>query len=77
MVAVEPKVFKPGGKRRRGKGFSKEELRKAGSDPKQALKLGVHVDFKRRTAHEENVEALKAFLADKKAAAKPKGKTKS
>ena len=77
MVPVEPKVFKTGGKQRRGRGFSREEIRKAGSSTPEALRLGVPVDFKRRTAHEENVEALKTFLTGRKAAAKPRRKTKS
>jgi ribosomal protein L13E len=71
MVTAEPKVFKAGRKQRQGKGFSREEIRKADSSPAQALRLGVRVDSKRKTVHEENVEALKAYFADKKAAAKP------
>lgn len=77
MVAIEPRVFKKSGKQRRGKGFSREEIKKAGSDPKQILKLGIRLDLKRRTAHEENVEALKTFLMGRKPAAKTRRKTKS
>jgi ribosomal protein L13E len=77
MAAIEPKVFKKSGKQRQGKGFSREELKKAGSNPKQALKLGIRLDLKRRTAHEENVEALKTFLMGRKPAAKTRRKTKS
>lgn len=72
MVTAEPKVFKAGRKQRQGKGFSREEIRKANSSPAEALRLGVRVDSKRKTAHEENVETLKAYFADKKAAAKLK-----
>ena len=77
MVAIEPRVFKKSGKQRRGRGFSREEIAKAGSNPNQILKLGVRLDLKRRTAHEENVEALKTFLMGRKPAAKTKRKTKS
>jgi ribosomal protein L13E len=77
MSTIEPKVFKPGGKQRRGKGFSRGEIQKAGSNLPELLRLGVPVDPKRRTAHDENVEALKTFITGKKAAAKPRRKTKS
>jgi ribosomal protein L13E len=77
MVQVRAKVLKRGRKQRPGRGFSREETKKAGSSPAEALRLGVPVDFKRRTAHEENVEALKTFLKGKKVAARPRRKTKS
>lgn len=67
MEIVKPMVFKKGGKQRLGKGFSLEELKKAGLNVKQALKLGIFVDCRRRTLHEENVKALEEFLAAKKA----------
>lgn len=74
MVTAEPKVFKPGRKQRQGKGFSRGEIRKADSSPAQALRLGVRVDSKRKTVHEENVETLKAYFADKKAAVKARAR---
>ena len=77
MMTVKPRVFKKGGKQRWGKGFSGEELKKAGISFKEALRLGVPVDFKRRTAHEENVEAIKTFLESAKAKGKRMGKSKS
>ena len=72
MATVEPKVFKTSRKQRIGRGFSREELRKADSSPKEALRFGIRTDSKRKTIHEENVEALKAYLKDKKAAARAK-----
>lgn len=75
MMAIKPKVFKKDGKQRFGRGFSLEELKKAGLDPRDALKYGVPVDAKRKTAHEGNIEVVKAFLQEKEAALKPK-KTK-
>jgi large subunit ribosomal protein L13e len=77
MMTVKPKVFKKGGKQRCGKGFSGEELKKAGLSFKDALKLGIPVDSKRRTAHEENVDAIKSFLEGAKPKIKRKGKSKS
>jgi large subunit ribosomal protein L13e len=77
MMATGPKVLKKGGKQRLGKGFSRKELNQAGSNPKEALRLHIPIDVKRRTVHEENVETLKKLLETKKAAVKPKKKSKS
>jgi len=77
MMAAKPKVFKKGGKQRQGKGFSREELKRVGLSLKEALKFGIPVDSRRRTAHEENVEAVKTFLGSKKAKFKSKAKSKS
>lgn len=73
MEPVKPVVFKESGKQRMGKGFSLGELKKAGLNAKQALRLGIFVDYRRRTLHEENVKALEEFLAAKKAS-EPKPK---
>jgi large subunit ribosomal protein L13e len=77
MMAIKPIVFKKGGKQRYGKGFSREELKKAGLSFKEALKLGISVDSRRRTVHEENVNAIKGFLKSRKAASKSKKRRKS
>ncbi|MEM3627938.1 MAG: ribosomal protein L13e [Candidatus Bathyarchaeia archaeon] len=77
MMALKAKVFKKGGKQRLGKGFSREELKKAGLSLKEALKLGIPVDSRRRTAHQENVEAIKGFLKGKKEKPRRKAKSKS
>jgi large subunit ribosomal protein L13e len=76
MVKAEPVVFKKNGKSRRGKGFSREELKKAGLGFREALKLGVPTDSRRRTLHEENVKDVKSFLKGKKTKPKSKGKSK-
>ena len=47
-----------------GKGFSRDELKAVGLSVKQALKMGIPVDVRRSTMHEENVEALRSFLAE-------------
>ena len=72
MTTIRPKIFKNDGKQRLGRGFSREELKRAGSSLKEAVKLGIPVDDKRKTAHEENIEAVKTFLQEKKPASKPK-----
>jgi large subunit ribosomal protein L13e len=77
MRVAEAKVFKAFGKQRFGKGFSREELKKAGLTLKEARRLGLPVDVRRKTAHKENVEAAKALLKTLKKASKPKRKSKS
>ncbi len=77
MIAIKPIIFKKGGKQRYGKGFSREELKKVGLSFKEALKLGIPVDFRRRTVHKENVNTIKGFLKSKKAASKSKKRRKS
>ena len=65
-------IRKKSGKEREGKGFSREELKKAGISPKQALRAGLPVDVRRRTVHDENVRLVKQQL--KKRVSKPKKK---
>ncbi|TET56665.1 50S ribosomal protein L13e [Candidatus Bathyarchaeota archaeon] len=55
-------ILKRRGRNRRGRGFSRKELKKAGLSQKQALKLQLPVDLRRRTIHEENVKLLKQQL---------------
>ena len=57
---------------RPGRGFSRAELREAGLSVKEALKLGIPVDVRRSTRHEENIEALRSFLVRGPWAKKPK-----
>ena len=71
MTTIRPKVFKPDEKQRLGRGFSRGELKKAGSSLHEAVKLGVPVDEKRKTAHEENVEAVKTLIQQRRPAPKP------
>jgi large subunit ribosomal protein L13e len=77
MVAAKAKVIRKAGKQRYGKGFSREELKRAGSNLKEALSFGVPVDSRRKTAHEENVTVVKTFLESKKVRSKSRGKSKS
>ncbi|MEM3727718.1 MAG: ribosomal protein L13e [Candidatus Bathyarchaeia archaeon] len=77
MAGMKPLVFKKGGKQRLGKGFSLGELKEVKLSLKQALKLGIAVDSRRRTVHEDNVKSLKEFLATSlKPKAKPKAEAK-
>jgi len=55
-------VVKGKGRTRRGRGFSRDELKEAGIDPKQALRSGVPIDLRRNTKHKENVKILKQYL---------------
>ena len=50
------------GKSRKGKGFSRGELKEVGLSLKQALKLGIQIDPRRSTKHGENVKTLKTHL---------------
>jgi len=61
-MKVRPVVRRKGGRWRRGKGFSKSELKEAEVDSRQAQKLGIPIDPRRKTKHKENVEALKKHL---------------
>ena len=74
MHHIKPKILKPDGKQRSGRGFSSEELKKAGLNPAEARRLEIPVDRRRKTAHDQNVEAIKAYAEKKKAEAKPKPK---
>jgi len=76
MTIAKPRVFKAREKQRDGKGFSREELKKAGTNMAEALKLRIPLDPRRKTAHEENIETVKTFVAQKKAEQKPKQKPK-
>ncbi len=64
-MAARPKVLKRDLKLRDGRGFSREELKKAGLTPSQAAKLGLHIDLRRGTAHSQNVTLLKAAVKEK------------
>jgi transcriptional regulator with XRE-family HTH domain len=50
-------------KSRKGKGFSRGELKEVGLSLKQALKLGIQIDPRRSTKHGENVKTLKTYLS--------------
>ena len=65
-------VYVPGSrgrKKRLGRGFSIGELQSAGISLSEAKKLGIYVDKRRRSVHQENVEYLKKL---KESRQKPK-----
>jgi len=64
------------GKQRMGKGFSPDEIKQAGINATDARKLGIPIDRKRKTAHQENINTLKAHAEKAKAEAKPKPEPK-
>ncbi len=60
-----------------GRGFSRQELLKAGTNTKEALRLHIAVDLRRRSLHEENVQTIKTYVQDKKPPSKPRKKPKA
>ena len=73
----QPTVLKERGKQRRGKGFSRKELEKTGLNAREALKLGFPVDSRRRTAHQENINAIEACLEMERQQSNKKKKRKA
>jgi ribosomal protein L13E len=76
MHHIKP-IVKPDGKQRSGRGFSPEELKKAGIDPAEAKRLEIPVDKRRKTSHNQNVKAVKAYAEKAKAKAKKKAEAKA
>jgi ribosomal protein L13E len=75
MHHIKP-IVKPDGKQRSGRGFSPEELKKAGIDPAEAKRLEIPVDKRRKTSHNQNVKAVKAYAEKAKAKKKAEAKAK-
>ncbi len=76
MHHIKPEILKPDGKQRRGRGFSREELKKAGLNPAVAKRLEIPFDKRRKTVHDQNIEAIKVHAGKKKAETKSKPKPK-
>jgi large subunit ribosomal protein L13e len=57
IVAVKTN---PDGKTKKAKGFSRSELKEAGLTLQDAKKIGVPMDIKRKSLHDENIATLKA-----------------
>jgi len=56
-------IVKMQSKSRKGKSFSRRELKEIGLSLKQALKLGIEIDSRRSTKYDENVKTLKTYLS--------------
>ncbi|MHA2140986.1 MAG: ribosomal protein L13e [Candidatus Thorarchaeota archaeon] len=64
-IAAEPRVKSPGkAQPRRGRGFSIDETKQAGLTIIEARSMGLIIDVRRKTTHEENVEILKQYIKD-------------
>ncbi len=66
MVRIISPMVEHKGRVREGKGFSKAELVAVELTLGRAKSLGLPVDPKRGSSHDENVEALKEFLKEAK-----------
>lgn len=60
-------------KARKAKGFSKKELKEAGLNLQDALKLGLPIDSRRSSKHEENVQILETCIKETKPESSKKG----
>lgn len=69
-MEVWPIVYRKN-RTRKAKGFSRAELKEADIDAKSAIKLGLPVDPRRRSKHEENVKVLKQYFEDLKEPEQP------
>ena len=76
MHHIKATVTKGNGKTSTSRGFSLTELKTACLTKEDAKKIGIPLDYKRKSSHDENVETLKAHAEKAKAEAKPK-KTKT
>ena len=70
-------IIKQNGKQSIGRGFSLNELKEAGLNKQDAKKIGIPLDIKRKSLHDQNVTCIKdhAEKAKAEAAAKPKPET--
>lgn len=51
---------------RRGRGFSRKEIKEANLSVGEARRFGLIVDLRRKSFHEDNVEVLKAYVEEMK-----------
>lgn len=62
MHHIKAMILKQDETQRKGRGFSSSELKKAGVNKLQARQLGLPIDYRRKTVHDENVETIKSHL---------------
>ncbi len=83
MHHIKASITKQNGKQSVGRGFSLTELKNAGVSKQQARQIGLPIDEKRKSAHDENVETIKAHAksakeqAPAKAPEQPETETKT
>ena len=65
-------ITKQNGKQSIGQGFSPNELKEAGINKQQAKQIGLRVDVKRKSTHQENVNCIKAHAKATPKSTKPK-----
>ncbi len=75
MHHIKATIIKRNGKKATSRGFSLSELKKATLTKQDAKKIGIPLDLKRKSAHDENVDTLKAHSEKAKAEVKPKEAT--
>lgn len=67
MHHIKPIVIRPNGKQRTGQGFSAKELQGAGVSKQKAQKMGLRIDIRRKSCHQENINTIKAHNVKPKA----------
>jgi len=70
IIAV---ITKHNGKKSNSRGFSIDELKGACLTKQDAKKIGIPMDLKRKSSHDENIQTLKAHAQQ----AEAKGKLKT
>jgi len=76
MHHIKATITKQNGKQKVGKGFSLNELKAAGVSKQLARQIGLPIDVKRKSSHDENVATIKSHAEKAKAQAKPKAAKK-
>ena len=72
-MEVQPVVYRKN-RIRKGKGFSRGELKEVNLDLGGALRLGIPRDPRRRSKHQENIELMTRYLENLRASEQPKVK---
>jgi ribosomal protein L13E len=75
MHNIKAIITKQNGKPSQSRGFSLSELRAAGLNKQDARKIGIPLDVKRKSSHDQNIASLKAHANDAKARAEAKPKS--
>ncbi len=71
MHHIKAIITNRNGQKVESRGFSLSELKKACLTKQDAMKIGIPLDLKRKSTHDENVETLKKHAEKAKTEAKP------